>query len=122
MSLHQLYCFKRDLLLKESVDQSVIGFKDLPPIVLRTSLKRGLPNKESLLPAAFFLELISGQKALGCRAKKSFASYKIRQGDLIGWQVTLRGSKRDSFLDKWICHILPEEEDFFKISNLSSFF
>ena len=122
-----MYYFQRDCLLKYQLNESTL--KSCPPIaavvpsalILQTSMKRGLMNKESLLPAAFYLEMISGQKAIGCRAKKSSANYKIRQGDIIGWKVTLRGKKLEDFLTKWIHSILPIEGNIFQVSNLSSF-
>jgi len=111
-----LYYLKRDLLLKQSIKDF-----ELPPLILRTSLKRGIPNKETLLDAAFFLELVSGQKVVGCRAKKSSAHFKIRQGDIIGWKVTLRGTKASYFLSKWTNYVLATEDDVYKVRNLSSF-
>jgi len=118
-----LYYLKRDLLLKDSFDQQALHLMNakLPALIVKTSLKRGLANKESLLSGAFYLELITSQKAIGARAKKSNALFKVRQGDIIGWQVTLRNQKLDHFLTKWTNAILPLEENLYKISNLSLF-
>ena len=121
--MNNLFFLKRDLLLKNSFGSLSTDFDEskLPPLVLKTSLKRGLINKESLLPAAFYLEMLTGQKVIGCRAKKSNAVFKIRQGDIIGWQVTLRNKKLKDFLAKWVNYILPVEGNLHRISNLSSF-
>ena len=58
------------------------------------------------------LAKITGQKAAPRGAKKSVASFKIRQGDVIGYQVTLRGERMRHFLDKLIHVAFPRTRDF----------
>ena len=58
------------------------------------------------------LAKITGQKAAPRGAKKSIASFKVRQGDVVGYQVTLRGSRMYDFLDKLIHISLPRTRDF----------
>jgi len=58
------------------------------------------------------LARITGQKAAPRGAKKSIASFKVRQGDVIGYQVTLRGVRMHDFLDKLIHIALPRMRDF----------
>jgi len=58
------------------------------------------------------LALITGQKPSPRPAKQSIASFKLRQGDIIGYQVTLRGARMHSFLDKLINVALPQTRDF----------
>jgi large subunit ribosomal protein L5 len=58
------------------------------------------------------LTKITGQKPVPRGAKKSIASYKTRQGDIIGYQVTLRGKRMRDFLDKLISIALPRTRDF----------
>lgn len=58
------------------------------------------------------LAKITGQKALPRGAKKSIATFKTRIGDIIGYQVTLRGDRMRSFLDKVIHLALPQTRDF----------
>lgn len=55
---------------------------------------------------------ITGQKVATRRAKKSIASFKSRAGDLAGYQVTLRGKRMQSFLDKFIHIVVPRMKDF----------
>jgi large subunit ribosomal protein L5 len=55
---------------------------------------------------------ITGQKPAEKKAKKSIASFKIREGDLSGFQVTLRGARMESFLNKLIHVVLPRTRDF----------
>jgi large subunit ribosomal protein L5 len=58
------------------------------------------------------LARITGQKTSPRPAKKSIASFKLREGDIIGYQVTLRGPRMNSFLDKLIHIALPQTKDF----------
>jgi large subunit ribosomal protein L5 len=58
------------------------------------------------------LARITGQKTSPRPAKKSIASFKLREGDIIGYQVTLRGPRMYSFLDKLIHVALPQTKDF----------
>jgi len=58
------------------------------------------------------LAKITGQKAAPRPAKKSIASFKLREGDIIGYQVTLRGARMQDFLNKLIHIALPQTRDF----------
>jgi large subunit ribosomal protein L5 len=58
------------------------------------------------------LAQITGQKAAPRPAKQSIASFKLREGDIIGYQVTLRGARMLHFLDKLIHLALPRTRDF----------
>lgn len=58
------------------------------------------------------LAKITGQKAAPRRAKQSIASFKLRAGDVIGYQVTLRGKRKFDFLNKLIHVALPQTRDF----------
>lgn len=58
------------------------------------------------------LARITGQKASPRPAKQSIASFKLREGEIIGYQVTLRGARMTSFLDKLIHIAIPQTRDF----------
>jgi large subunit ribosomal protein L5 len=58
------------------------------------------------------LAKITGQKAAARGAKKSIATFKVREGDVVGYQVTLRGARMYDFLDKLIHIALPRTRDF----------
>jgi large subunit ribosomal protein L5 len=58
------------------------------------------------------LAKITGQKASPRPAKQSIASFKLREGEIIGYQVTLRGARMNHFLDKLIHIALPQTRDF----------
>lgn len=65
------------------------------------------------------LAKIAGQKPTTKAAKKSIASFKVRQGDAVGWQVTLRGERMWSFLEKLVNVALPRTRDFRGIDKKS---
>ena len=65
------------------------------------------------------LTKIAGQKAVITKAKKSIASYKLREGMPVGAMVTLRGERMYDFLQKLICVVLPRIRDFRGISAKS---
>lgn len=58
------------------------------------------------------LATITGQKPAPRQARKSIASFKLREGDVIGYQVTLRGARMQHFLDKLVHIALPQTRDF----------
>jgi len=68
------------------------------------------PKKKALIGDR--LNKIAGQKTSVKSAKKSVASFKVRQGDPVGWQVTLRGERMWSFLEKLVNIALPRTRDF----------
>lgn len=65
------------------------------------------------------LQKITGQHVVGRGAKKSIASFKLRQGQIIGYQVTLRGERMYDFLDRLINVALPRTRDFRGVSKKS---
>ena len=74
-------------------------------------------DKNKIALIADRLARITGQKPSPRPAKKSVASFKIRQGDVVGYQVTLRGARMYSFLDKLIHVALPRTKDFRGLSR-----
>ena len=65
------------------------------------------------------LTKIAGQKALSTKAKKSIASYKLREGMPVGAMVTLRGERMYDFFQKLVCVVLPRIRDFRGVSPKS---
>lgn len=63
------------------------------------------------------LGIITGQKPVVTRAKKAIAGFKIRQNDIMGYRVTLRGERMYDFLDRIITYVLPRLRDFQGVSN-----
>ncbi len=74
-------------------------------------------DKKKIELIAKRLETITGQKAAKRGAKKSVAGFKVREGDVVGYQVTLRGARMYGFLEKLLNVALPRTRDFRGIST-----
>jgi len=81
-------------------------------VVISTGTGKVGKDKAHMELIADRLSKISGQKAAPRGAKKSIASFKVRQGDSVGYQVTLRGARMHDFLNKLIHVALPRTRDF----------
>ncbi|MCP5068812.1 MAG: 50S ribosomal protein L5 [bacterium] len=81
-------------------------------VVVNIGLGEATQNPKLLDKAAEELALITGQKALIRRARKSVANFKLRQGQPIGTMVTLRGERMWEFLDRLLNVALPRVRDF----------
>ena len=88
-------------------------------IVLNMGVGDAVANAKNLDEAVEELTLISGQKPLITKAKKSIAGFRLREGMSIGAKVTLRGTRMYDFLDKLINVSLPRVRDFHGVSNKS---
>ena len=86
-------------------------------IVLNIGVGDAVSNSKLLDDAVNELTLITGQKPVVTRAKKSIAGFKLREGQAIGCKVTLRGETMYTFLEKLIKIVLPRVRDFRGISN-----
>ena len=84
----------------------------LDKIVINIGLGEAKDNHKLLDAAIKDLEKIAGQKAVICKAKKSVANFKLREGMNIGCKVTLRGEKMYEFADRLINLALPRVRDF----------
>jgi large subunit ribosomal protein L5 len=88
----------------------------LEKIVINMGLGEAIANSKILDMAADELSSISGQKPVTTKAKKSIASFKLREGMPIGTMVTLRGDRMYEFLDRFVSVALPRVRDFRGIS------
>ena len=88
-------------------------------IVLNIGVGDAVSNSKLLDEAVNELTLISGQKPVITRAKKSIAGFKLREGAPIGCKVTLRGERMYEFLDKLVNISLPRVRDFRGVSKNS---
>lgn len=96
--------------------KSVMQVPKLEKIVINMGLGEAVANAKVLDSAVEDLQLISGQKPVVTKAKKSIAGFKIREGMPIGAKVTLRGDRMYHFLDKLFNVALPRVRDFRGIS------
>ena len=84
----------------------------LDKIVINMGIGEGVADRKKVDGAAADLGLISGQKAIVTKARKSIATYKLRAGQAIGCKVTLRKARMYEFLDRLINIALPRVRDF----------
>ncbi|MEO8082338.1 MAG: 50S ribosomal protein L5 [Ardenticatenales bacterium] len=88
----------------------------LEKIVLNVGLGEALTNAKAIDFATADLQLICGQKPVVTRARKSIATFKLREGNPIGAKVTLRGQRMWDFLTRLIYIALPRTRDFRGVS------
>jgi large subunit ribosomal protein L5 len=84
----------------------------LVKVVLNMSVGEAIQNSKALDAAVKDMTLISGQKPIITKAKKSIAAFKLREGMNIGCKVTLRGARMYAFLDKFFNVVAPRQRDF----------
>ena len=99
--------------------KTVMLVPKIEKIVVNIGVGDAISNSKLLEAAMHELEQITGQKAVATKAKKSIASFKLREGNKIGCKVTLRGEKMYNFLDKLISIGLPRVRDFRGLSPKS---
>ena len=109
----------RPQLIKEFNYHNVMEVPRLQTIVLNMGLGEAIQNIKILDNAVEELALIAGQKAVITRAKKSIASFKLRENMPIGCMVTLRRERMFDFLEKLIHIALPRVRDFRGVSPKS---
>lgn len=96
---------------------SVMQVPHIEKIVINVGVGDATSNAKLLDDSVVELAQITGQKPVITRAKKSIASFKLREGQAIGCKVTLRGERMYEFLDKLISISLPRVRDFRGISK-----
>ena len=96
---------------------STMQIPRLEKIVVNMGVGDAVSNSKVLDDAVAELQAITGQKPVVTKAKKSIASFKLREGMPIGCKVTLRGERMYEFLDKLISISLPRVRDFHGINE-----
>ena len=107
--------FNKELLpqLKEKLGiDNVMAVPKLTKVVINMGVGEALTDKKHLESAVNDLELIAGQKAVITKAKKSVASFKLREGWPVGCKVTLRGDRMYDFIERLVNIAIPRERDF----------
>ena len=103
-------------LQKEFAYDNVMRIPTLHKIVINIGMGEAITNSKAMDNAVRDLADITGQKPVVTRAKRSVATFKLRQGMQIGAMVTLRGDRMWDFLDRLINIALPRTRDFQGIS------
>jgi large subunit ribosomal protein L5 len=102
----------RPELMKEFGYRNVMEVPRLQKIVINVGVGEALDNAKALDHTVQDVVTISGQQPVVTRARKSIASFKLREGRAIGVKVTLRGDRMWAFLDR-LCNVaLPRQRDF----------
>ncbi len=96
---------------------SVMQVPKIDKIVINMGVGDAVANSKVLDEAVNELTIITGQKPVITKAKKSIASFKLREGMSIGCKVTLRGARMYQFLDKLVSISLPRVRDFNGVSK-----
>jgi large subunit ribosomal protein L5 len=104
-------------MMKEFGYKSIMAVPRVEKVVLNMGLGEAIYNIKVLDKGVEELTLIAGQKAIITKAKRSIASFKLRQGMPIGCTVTLRRNKMYDFLDKLFNVALPRVRDFRGLSD-----
>lgn len=103
-------------LIKEFEYSSVMQVPRVTKIVVNVGLGEALDNAKAIEFAVNDITAITGQKPVLTKAKNSIASFKLREGRVIGLKVTLRGERMWAFLTRLIHVALPRTRDFQGIS------
>ena len=101
-----------DAMIKKFGYKNIMEVPKLDKVVINMGVGEAKDNAKLLDAAIADMEKITGQKAVVCKAKKSVANFKIREGMQIGCKVTLRGEKMYEFVDRLVNLALPRVRDF----------
>lgn len=99
-------------LMKKFGYKSVMQVPKLEKIVINVGCGDAKENKKAIDAIEKDLAQVTGQKPIPCKAKKSVANFKLREGMTIGVKVTLRGVRMYEFLDRFFNLALPRVRDF----------
>ena len=101
-----------DALIKKFGYKNIMEVPKLDKVVINMGVGEAKDNAKLLDAAIADMEKITGQKAVVCKAKKSVANFKLREGMNIGCKVTLRSDKMYEFMDRLFSIALPRVRDF----------
>jgi large subunit ribosomal protein L5 len=104
------------VLMKDFNYQSVMEAPHVTKVVVNVGVGEALDNAKALDNAVRDISVITGQRPVVTRARKSIASFKLREGRAIGVKVTLRGQRMYDFLDRLLNVALPRRRDFRGVS------
>ena len=103
-------------LVKEFGYRNVMEVPRITKIAINIGLGEAIQNSKALEAAAGDMAIVTGQKAVITKAKRSVAHFKLREGMPIGVMTTLRGERMWDFLDRLINIVLPRQRDFQGVS------
>lgn len=104
-------------MMREFQYENIMRVPQLEKVVINIGVGEALTNAKALDGAVKDITAIGGQKPIVRRARKSIATFKLREGNAIGVKVTLRGDRMYSFLDRLVNIALPRTRDFRGVSR-----
>lgn len=107
----------RPVLQKELNYDSPLAVPNIKKLVINIGVKQAVQDKKHVTEAAHELHLITGQKPIITKAKKSIAGFKLREGMPIGVKVTLRKASMYAFIHRLIHIVFPRIRDFRGLSK-----
>ncbi|MFQ5494050.1 MAG: 50S ribosomal protein L5 [Phycisphaerae bacterium] len=99
--------------------RNALAIPRLTKVVVSMGLGKAIQEKKRMKAATDDLAMITGQKPVVCKAKKSVSNFKVREGNDIGVKVTLRGRRMYEFVDRLINVAVPRTRDFRGLSPAS---
>ena len=96
--------------------KSVMQIPKLDKVIINVGCGESKNNAKEIEAILKDIATITGQRPVTCRARKSVANFKVREGEIVGVKVTLRGDKMYEFLDRLFSVALPRVRDFRGIS------
>jgi len=103
--------------LRKAFDfKNIMQVPRVEKVVVNIGVGEALDNPKALEAAVSDLTIVTGQKPVMSKARKSIANFKLREGRLIGTKVTLRGDRMWAFLDRLVNTALPRVRDFRGVS------
>ena len=99
-------------MMKKFGYKSVMQIPKLDKVVINVACGEAIQNSKVLDAIVTDIRTITGQQPVLCKAKKSVANFKLREGMVIGVKVTLRGEKMYEFIDRFFNLALPRVRDF----------
>ena len=103
--------------LRKAFDlKNIMQVPHIEKVVVNIGMGEAMDNPKALESAVSDLTIITGQRPVMTKARKSIANFKLREGRLIGTKVTLRGDRMWAFLDRLLSTALPRVRDFRGVS------
>jgi large subunit ribosomal protein L5 len=104
--------------LRKAFDfKNIMQVPRIQKVIVNIGMGEAMENPKAMEAAVNDLTIITGQKPVMTKARKSIANFKLREGRLIGTKVTLRGDRMWSFLDRLMNTALPRVRDFRGVSG-----
>jgi large subunit ribosomal protein L5 len=115
--MHEVYSKEVVPALRKAFEfKNVMQVPRIEKVVVNVGVGEALDNPKAIEATVSDMTIITGQKPVMNKARKSIANFKLREGRLIGVKVTLRGDRMWSFLDRLISTALPRVRDFRGVS------